>query len=54
MPDPFAEADATNAERRHREALERVRRERAMRRDHQPLPVGSLFDDVTRNQGSLF
>lgn len=54
MADPFAQAETDNAERLHREALERVRRERDRRRDNQPMPVGSLFDDVTRQQGSLF
>lgn len=53
-PDPFAQADEANAERAKLEALRRFERDRDAKRDHRPMPAGSLFDDVTRNQGSLF
>lgn len=52
--DPFAGADAANTERAKIEALARLQRERAARRDNQPLPIGSLFDDVSRAQSDLF
>lgn len=54
MSDPFAQAETANAERLKSEALVRVQRQRDMRRDHQPMPAGSLFDDVARNQQELF
>lgn len=52
-PDPFATADAENARKAVAERLERESRLRGQRRTHNPLPAGSLFDDVTQAQGGL-
>lgn len=54
MSDPFAEAQAENAARARRDALERMRRERDGRRGHAPLPEGGLFDEVRRTTRDLF
>jgi len=53
-PDPFAQADADNAERAKAEALDTLQRARAARRDAQPMSPGGLFDDTARNQRSMF
>ena len=52
--DPFAQADADNAERAKAEALDALQRARAARRDAQPMSPGGLFDDTARNQRSMF
>jgi hypothetical protein len=52
-PDVFAQADANNARKAMVARLEAERRRREAARDNQPLPVGSLFDEVTRAQAEL-
>lgn len=54
MADPFEEADTANAAGARRAALERVKAQRAAKRDNQPLPEGGLFDEVRRNTQELF
>lgn len=53
-PDVFAEADANNARAAMAARLETVRRDREARRASFSLPVGSLFDEVSRAQTELF
>lgn len=52
--DPFADADAANADRARRAELERFARERQARRGAAPLPEGGLFDEVHRTTRELF
>ncbi len=53
MSDPEIEADQANASRARAAALERLQRDRQARRAAEPLPAGSLFDEVTRDQIDL-
>lgn len=53
-PNVFAEAEANNARKAAAERLERERRARDARRDHQPLAEGGLFDEVRRATADLF
>lgn len=52
--DAFEAAARANDARRAREACDQLQRKRAAQRDHQPMPAGSLFDEVTRAQSDLF
>lgn len=52
-PDVFGEADANNARTAVAARLEHERRARELRRAHQPMPSGGLFDQVQRGTQEL-
>lgn len=54
LADPFAQAARENATGQMLAHLDGKIRQREQRRDNRPLPAGSLFDEVTRNQLELF
>jgi hypothetical protein len=48
------EADEANAAKARAAHIEWKRRQVAAKRTNEPLPIGSLFDEVTRSQKPLF
>lgn len=53
-PDAWDDADRANHAGMIRAGLAAAATARAARRDSQPMPVGSLFDEVSRAQRELF